>query len=511
MQRVTTKQSPSITGSQFVEVPITNIKVATRLRATSQEKVLELAASIRQLGVLLHPITVSQKGSKYLLLSGNHRLEAMKHLGFETIPALITKEGDDLIEQLVECQENLVRADLNAIQTAEHIVKQEELLSALGQRSERGDNRWKRSGLTTEELAKSMGVTKRAYQYKKSVSNLHPEVKDLLCETIFSHNLMDMVSLAKETDDIQLEVAKLLVTGKSNTFKRALDLARCKLLGFDWDDEKVALKERYGHPSSVMKWDGDSNALGRLCKLLSLDDDTRKIHYKFGANEFQLYSQHPDHSAFFIDFYSKQGDLILDCFAGRGTNLLVGSALGRRVVGYDLTLQNLEKVRSVALEHTSIDPSDLILHHGDGCDLKEYEGQESVFDLVTIDPPYLGGSECYTDDPRCLGNIKDPDLFLERFETCIINLKRLVKTSSWEDKVFHPIVIKTGSTRRGKEGLVEMSTSVENLAKKHGLVLHDKVINILNSQWGLFNVRRCMEYRYGVKKHETNLVFVKYE
>ena len=51
----------------------------------------------------------------------------------------------------------------------------------------------------------------------------------------------------------------------------------------------------------------------------------------------------------FIDFYSKEGDLILDCFAGRGTNLLVGAALGRKVVGYDLTLQNLEKVKSVAM------------------------------------------------------------------------------------------------------------------------------------------------------------------
>ena len=55
----------------------------------------------------------------------------------DTIPALIKDEGDELIEQLVECQENLVRADLNAIQTAEHIVKQEELLSALGQRASR--------------------------------------------------------------------------------------------------------------------------------------------------------------------------------------------------------------------------------------------------------------------------------------------------------------------------------------------------------------------------------------
>ena len=122
-----------------------------------QEKVLELAASVRGIG-LLHPITVVQRGDKYVLLSGNHRLECFKHLGRDTIPALIKDEGDELIEQLVECQENLVRADLNAIQTAEHIVKQEELLSALGQRgASRGDNRWKRSGVRTEDLCTKYG------------------------------------------------------------------------------------------------------------------------------------------------------------------------------------------------------------------------------------------------------------------------------------------------------------------------------------------------------------------
>ena len=490
------------------EIPVSAVKVTTRLRNTSEEKIQDIAASIRGVG-LLHPITVSVKGNQFLLLSGHHRLEAFKFLGRETIPATI-KEGDELIEQLVEVEENLVRSDLNAIQTAEHIVKREELLKELGQRSVRGDNRWKRSGLTTEDLARSMGVTKRAYQYKKSVSNLHPEAKDILGETIFSHNLMDMVSLAKEKDDIQLEVANLLATGQSSTFKRAVQLARCKLLGFDWDTEKVELEKRLGKPYSVMRWDGDGSALGRLCRLLSHNDDTRKIHRRSGAMEFQLYSQHPDHSAFFIDFYSKPGDLILDCFAGRGTNLLVGAALGRRVVGYDLTRQNLEKVRSVALEHTDIEPEDLVLHHSDGCDLVEYEGQENIFDLVTIDPPYLGGAERYTDDERCLGNIRNNDQFLERLELCMTNLKRLVKPSNWEQKIFHPIVIKTGSARRGKEGLIDMATEVEFIARKLDLVLHDKVMNILNSHWGLFNVRRCIEHRYGVKKHETNLVFLKY-
>ena len=129
-----TATSSTSSSSQFVEIPVEAVKVAKRLRGTSQEKVLELAASVRGIG-LLHPITVVQRGDKYVLLSGNHRLECFKHLGRETIPALIKDEGDEAVEQLVEVQENLIRTDLNAIQTAEHIVKQEELLSALGQQA----------------------------------------------------------------------------------------------------------------------------------------------------------------------------------------------------------------------------------------------------------------------------------------------------------------------------------------------------------------------------------------
>ena len=98
-----------------------------------------------------------------------------------------------------------------------------------------------------------------------------------------------------------------------------------QLLGFNWDEEKAQLKERIGRPASVMKRDGDNHALGRLCKLLSHNDDTRKYIGSL-VLEFQLYSMQPDHSGLLIDFYSKEGDLDTDCFAGRGTNLFVGTA-----------------------------------------------------------------------------------------------------------------------------------------------------------------------------------------
>ena len=76
----------------------------------------------------------------------------------------------------------------------------------------------------------------------------------------------------------------------------------------------------------------------------------------------------------------------------------------------------------MALEHTDIDPEDMVLHHSDGCEpLREYDGQENIWDLVLTDPPYLAGAERYTDDDRCLGNIKDQDLFLQRMELCLVN------------------------------------------------------------------------------------------
>jgi len=491
-----------------VEVPLKQIKVSTRLRGTDEDKVSDLAESISGIG-LLHPITVSRHGEWFHLLSGMHRLEAFRQLGRDTIPASINK-SDPLIEELIEVEENLVSSRLTAIDEARFIVRWEEILTELGKKAIHGDNRWNRSGLTNEDLARTRGMSKRNYQYTKTIANLHPEVQDLLNETTFANNKTDLIALVKESDEVQMEVARLLITGKCNAFKRALQLARCKLLTFDWDEEKARLREQIGKPFSVMKWNGDSSHLSRLCKLVSLQDECRVNKKTWGTTEVPNYSQHPDHSAYFINYYSKEGDIIADVMAGRGTNLLVGAALGRKVVGYDLSQQNLEAVRSACLEHTDIASQDLVLHHSDGVALKEYEGQESIWDLITFDPPYILNAEYFGDDSRDLCHIKDLDQFNSKLEECLLNLKRLVKQSSFDEKRFHPIVIKVGSARRGETGLIDMATEVEIIARRIGLVLHDKVINVLDSQWGMFNVSRCINNRYSVKIHETNLVFLKY-
>jgi len=493
---------------QVVEIPLNRIKLTTRLRGTDPQKVTDIAESVEGVG-LLHPITVSKHSDGFYLLSGMHRLEAFRQLGRQTIPSTI-KEADPLIEELIEVEENLVSSRLSAIDEARFIVRWEEILTALGRRAKQGDNRWIRSGLTNEELARNRGMSKRTYQYTKSIANLHPEVQDLLNETDFANNKMDMVVLSKETDEVQLEVARLLITGKCQGFKRALQLARCKVLSFDWNEEQKRIKELVGHPKSVMKFNGDSSPLSRLCKLVSQDDECRIEKEFWGTMTCPNYSQHPDHSAYFINYYSKEGDTIVDVMSGRGTNLLVGAALGRKVVGYDLSPLNLQAVRSACLEHTDIAPEDLVLHHSDGVTLKEYDGQEEIWDLVTFDPPYIFNAETYGDDDRDLCHIKDLDAFNAKLKECLLNLKRLIKSTSFARKEFHPIVIKVGSSRRGGMGLVDMATEVEIISRSIGLVLHDKVITVLDSQWGMVNMSRCIDHHYSLKIHETNLVFVKY-
>ncbi len=164
-----------------------------------------------------------------------------------------------------------------------------------------------------------------------------------------------------------------MATNKSESFSRALTLGRCKVYLFDWDAEKKSIQDRIGKPFSIMKWNSNTTDLSRLCMLLSHDDDIRIVNREWGTVEVQAYSQHPDHSAHVIEFYTNPGDLMLDCMSGRGTNLLVGAALGRRVVGYDMNPTNLEKVRSMAMEQTDIDASDLQLHHSDGCVMGEWQ------------------------------------------------------------------------------------------------------------------------------------------
>jgi hypothetical protein len=77
--------------------------------------------SIRLLGLQYAP-TVVERDGRYVLVSGRHRVEAMRVIGKEPIPVRIV-DFDDVEARLWAISENLHRNELNALQRAEQIAE----------------------------------------------------------------------------------------------------------------------------------------------------------------------------------------------------------------------------------------------------------------------------------------------------------------------------------------------------------------------------------------------------
>ena len=151
------------------------------------------------------------------------------------------------------------------------------------------------------------------------------------------------------------------------------------------------------------------------------------------------------------------------------------------------------------------------LHHSCGVEMEEYKEASNMIDLFINDIPYILSAEKYNDDPRDLCNIKDLDSFYERVEVMMKNMKRLIKTSNYEEGVIKPIIMKVGSQRRGNKGLMTMDTDIEMIGRKIGLTLHDKIINELRPSMQSYIINTSFQKRFTMKIMETNLIFVKYE
>ena len=504
-------QAPNLTELEVVDIPISKIKVINRMRRTDENNVNDLVRSIKEIG-LLHPIAVAKKDDGFLLLGGMHRKIAMERIGEKYIKATV-REDDELINQLVEIEENLCSKKQNAIEEAQAIVLREQILIKLGRKAVVGSNQYTEDKVTNEELAKQLGYTRRTYSYKKSVANLNPEAMDLLCETKHADNMMNMHRLQKLPDHIQLEVARLLVTGKAKTFRRSWVLAHLKFNQNEWAEDIQSIRDELGIPKSVQRWDRKKNKLNDICYYVSHNEDAivNKSVGSFGTNEIKNYSMIPEMSSWFVNYFSNEGDLVCDNFFGAGSNIIASAYNNRRVIGYDLSPLNCELVATACKDHTVIKDEDLIIHNSCGVDMGEYATANNIIDLFLLDPPYYGAEDYKSNDSRDLCYIKDVPTFNARFKECLINMKRLVKPSNFKSKIFKPIIIKCGTVRRGKGGLINMATEIENIGKDIGLILHDTIVNELRSATQHYNIGRCIENRYTIKSHETSLVFLKYE
>jgi ParB family transcriptional regulator, chromosome partitioning protein len=127
------------------------------------ERVAELATSIRAVG-LLNPITVrpgslyAVAGEGFLIVSGRHRYEAMKKLGWAEIPCNVI-ELDDLRAELASLDENIVRQQIKGVALSRILARRKEIYEALNPETRAGvagavaSNRAQGKGDASEKLS----------------------------------------------------------------------------------------------------------------------------------------------------------------------------------------------------------------------------------------------------------------------------------------------------------------------------------------------------------------------
>ncbi|MCL6559575.1 MAG: ParB/RepB/Spo0J family partition protein, partial [Firmicutes bacterium] len=104
---------------QLKELKINEIRPAPRnaRKLFDQEKLAELASSIKEHGVIQPVVVRPLDDGGYELIAGERRWRACKALGYDKIPAVV-KEYKDLEATAVSLIENVQREDLNPLEEA---------------------------------------------------------------------------------------------------------------------------------------------------------------------------------------------------------------------------------------------------------------------------------------------------------------------------------------------------------------------------------------------------------
>lgn len=219
---------------------VCNVKVPEhRARGLDEAAVSRLAESMAQIG-LQTPITVRDDGEWPVLVAGLHRLKAAERLGWPKIDAIYL-EGDERDARLWEISENLHRADLSAVERAEHIDEWRRLTVAKGaqvgppsggEQEVAGRNnpptvgKPGRPSRGHEATAAALGVSHETVRRAEAIAALPQEVRDQAREERWSRDrLLDLArgKEAAEAQRLNREADKLIAAQRIENAVQWLD------------------------------------------------------------------------------------------------------------------------------------------------------------------------------------------------------------------------------------------------------------------------------------------------
>ena len=207
----------------------------------SPQELAELAASLKQSG-LLQPVLVRRKGDgMYELISGERRWRAAREAGLETIQAVIRNCSDEE-SILLALVENLQREDLNPMEMARAYQRM-----------------MNEFGLTQDIIAQRVGCERSSIAIVVRLINLPGEVQQLIeSGQLSAGHAKVILGLASATEQLRLaqlviarnlsvrDTEKMLASSVTARKRQARELRRSPLL-----DLEERLQKRFGTKVSV--------------------------------------------------------------------------------------------------------------------------------------------------------------------------------------------------------------------------------------------------------------------
>lgn len=136
----------------------------------------ELAESIELIG-LQQPLVVTKSSNGYLLIAGHRRFSAVKSLGWETVPCIISSQANSELEMLALIQTNTQTRDLTYAERMEAAKRTEEILVSL---KEKG---YKFSGRLRDKIGEVIGENGSTIARMQAIEkNLDDEAKEMLAK-----------------------------------------------------------------------------------------------------------------------------------------------------------------------------------------------------------------------------------------------------------------------------------------------------------------------------------------
>jgi ParB family chromosome partitioning protein len=174
--------------------------------ALDPEALAELAASIREHG-LIQPLVVTRQGpERYQIIAGERRWQAARLAGLATVPALV-KEATPQQTLELALVENIQRADLNPLEEASAF---QQLVDEFG--------------LTQEQVAERVGKSRVAVTNTLRLLRLPAEIKQALANGTVSEGHARAL-LGLPTPEAQVAALKTVV-GKDLSVRQTEELVR---------------------------------------------------------------------------------------------------------------------------------------------------------------------------------------------------------------------------------------------------------------------------------------------